>query len=499
MPNDSPRKPNSQNPSNPQSSPPRKLDGTMRFPGVSKPPPRPSGTQQNVPGTPRTERSVTPKGYREMAAREAARRQNGQKVSQETAVFKTEPSAGNNKKDLDKTQPLRAVSVPRKSAPESGKIKNEAKYETENETKEAGSIFHSRRKLANTGCLRGALYFVVVVVVSLYLAVYAWNCVNDVLALIKSEGVATITVTEGYTIPELTQQLYEKGIIEKKWLFSFYCNYSEAEETIETGTYEIRKDLDYRSIVRTMRQKKERTVVSVLLREGLNVNETIDELVKAGVSNREALLEAVAEMEFNYSFLEELPMGSGRLEGYLYPDKYEFYSDESPRNILNKLVRNFDRKLRPSMRKYIDEKSDYDLNQILTIASMIQLEAANVAEMRNISSVIHNRLKSKELKRLQIDATLVYIIGRENKITAADIVRAQSIDSPYNTYMYEGLPPGPICSPSIDAISAALYPSKTSYYYYALTDEGVHEFNQTLAGHNQTKRNNPETYPDESR
>jgi UPF0755 protein len=122
------------------------------------------------------------------------------------------------------------------------------------------------------------------------------------------------------------------------------------------------------------------------------------------------------------------------------------------------------------------EDMDYTLNEILTIASLIQMEAANSLEMREISSVIHNRLNSNTMRRLQIDATSVYLIGIENVHSAEDVRRGREIDSPYNTFMYEGLPPGPICSPSREAIIAALWPPRTNYYFYALHVDRTHRF-----------------------
>ncbi len=346
-------------------------------------------------------------------------------------------------------------------------------------------IEFEKRKRANTGCLRGVLYFVLILVVSLFLAVFAWNCANDVLALSKSDKPVTVTIAEGYTISELSRNLKELGVIENSWLFTLYCNFSDAEEDIEPGTFEVNAKLDYHALVHSFVNRVERTTVQVKITEGKTLRETLRLIADQGVSNYETLLAAVATAELtDYPFLDEIPMNENRLEGYLYPDTYIFYSDSPPAAVFDKFLDNFDLKLTRTMRQQL-EQIEYSLNEILTIASLIQMEAATISEMKNISSVIYNRLNSERYPRLELDATGVYIIGRDGgELTPEQIYASRSIDNPYNTFMYEGLPPGPICSPSLDAISAALYPGNTDYYFYALGKDGVHHFFETESGFN---------------
>lgn len=339
------------------------------------------------------------------------------------------------------------------------------------------NIDFEQKKRANTGCLRGILYFLAITGTALFLAVFGWNCVNDVLALIKPEGEVTVTIPDDYTIPELSRTLKDLGVIEQAWLFTFYCNYSHAEETIEPGVYPIASDLDYNAIVKSFVTVYERSVVEVRITEGKSLMETLKLISEQGVSDLETLIKTADEEEFDYDFLEDVPMQPGRLEGYLYPDTYQFFTDDNPRTVLRKLLNNFSIKLAPSMRQRVDD-IDYNLNEILTIASMVQLEAANISEMKDVASVIYNRLEkwSEDQRYLQIDAALVYMLGRDKEVTREDINAAKEIDSPYNTYMYTGLPPGPICSPSIEAIRAALYPSNSKYYYYAMGKDDAHHF-----------------------
>jgi UPF0755 protein len=332
-----------------------------------------------------------------------------------------------------------------------------------------------KKPRANTGCLRGIMYFLFIVTVSVFLAVFGWNCINDVLALTKADKPVEITIPENFDIRDISKDLADLGVISHPWLFNLFSDYSGAAEKIEPGHYTINANYDYNAIVKSFVNRPVREAVKVVVPEGRNLVETLTLIAEAGVSDLESLLLAADAEEFAFGFLEDLPMTPGRLEGYLFPDTYDFYTTARPRAVLLRLLNTFNRNFNRGMRKSLDEM-DYTLNEILTIASLIQLEAANETEMRDISSVIHNRLNSNTMRRLQIDATSVYLIGIENVGSAEDVLRGRQIDSPYNTFLYDGLPPGPICSPGITAIRAALWPSKTNYYFYALHVDRTHRF-----------------------
>ncbi|MDR1692753.1 MAG: endolytic transglycosylase MltG [Oscillospiraceae bacterium] len=343
-------------------------------------------------------------------------------------------------------------------------------------------ITFEKRKRANTGCLRGILYFVFILVVSSFLAVFAWNCANDVLALSKPDQEVSVTIAEDYTIAELSRNLKELGVIEHTWLFTLYCNFSDAQEEIEPGTFIINSNLDYHALVSSFVNRVERRTVQVKIPQGLTMMETLRLVADAGVSDYQTLLGSVGSTELDYSILADVPMEPNRLEGFLYPDTYLFYTDSSPSTVYSKFLSNFSAKFAPSFRNQLSQM-DYDLNQILTVASLVEKEAASVSEMYEVAYVIYNRLGSANYKKLQIDATGVYLLellGRDQtvELTSAEIRASRDIDHPYNTFLYEGLPPGPICSPSIDAIRAALFPRSENGnpYFYALSKTGQHEF-----------------------
>ena len=354
-----------------------------------------------------------------------------------------------------------------------------------------------------TGCLTGILYFLVVVGVSAMLAGFGWQCARDVLGLMKTGSDHTVVVPDEFTLYDVSEKLGEMGLIEHPWLFRIYGRLSNAEAKITPGTYSLKSSLDYRAMVNGMTERSElRETVRVSIPEGLTMEQVFALLQEKAVSTAEKLRDTMRDHDFEHELIRGLPKTDNRLEGYLYPDTYDFYINENPVSALSKQLSNFHRKMSRDFRERIGEMGEQlelgmemTMTSLLAVASMVQNEAANEEEMPKIASVIYNRLRSDSFPRLEIDATLVYLIGRRagHEITSAEIAAAKEIDSPYNTYMYEGLPPGPISSPGLTAIRAALYPEETGYYFYALTDEGVHKFSKTLTEHNKVVADNQKT------
>lgn len=351
-----------------------------------------------------------------------------------------------------------------------------------------------RKSRGGRGCLSAILYFMMVVGTSVLLAGVGWLWADDLMALTKEDTKAVMVITEEDKIGDVADRLGEAEIIRYPYLFKLYALFSNAEEKIDPGSYEVSAIMDYRALVYAMRTSSAyRSVVSVTIPEGFTLEQILLRLSDYGVNTYEELKETCDTYEFEYSFLEDVPLKAGRLEGFLFPDTYNFYVNESAVSAINKLLANFNRKLTAEMRKQV-EKSGYSLSQILTVASLVEKEASGAApedERPLIASVIYNRLKSKNFPKLQIDATIQYVLPeRKEKLSFADL----EFDSPYNTYLYAGLPPGPICNPGLKAIKAAITPKNTSYYFYALTDEGSHAFSKTAAEHQAVIDANPGVY-----
>jgi len=326
------------------------------------------------------------------------------------------------------------------------------------------------------GCLSGFSYFLFVILVSAVLAGAGWIMANDVLALNKQPHTAIVTVPDDFTMGQVSRELKKAGIIEYKWLFNIFSSIAEAKEKIDPGTYELDTTLDYRAIISKMHfgaSAGPDDIIDVTLVEGKTMYEIFDALEEYGVCKASALLEAATNYNFDYDFLDASTLGNERrLEGYLFPDTYEFYLDDEPADVIERLLNNFDAKVTEDMYTQAEELG-YSMAEIVTIASLVEKETSGAAESPYIASVIYNRLHSNSYPYLQIDATVQYVLPeRKEKLTDEDI----AVDSPYNTYKYEGLPPTAIANPGLASIKAALDPADTDFYFYALHKDGHHEF-----------------------
>ena len=324
------------------------------------------------------------------------------------------------------------------------------------------------------------LYAVVVIVVSMILACLAWIAANDVLALNKADVEVTITIDSEDTFDDIVDTLEENGLIEYKFLFKLFAKFTHGEDNISMGTYTLHTDMDYRALLAGMSlSSATRAEIQVTIPEGYTVAQIFALLEEKGVATVEDLNEQAANHDYAFSFLQDIPLGDpNRLEGYLYPDTYTFYTPHSALYAINKMLVNFDARFTDAMREEVIAGGK-SIHEIVTIASLIEKETDGT-DHGKIASVIYNRLNTngETVGRLQIDATLAYINGGKTP-TEAD----KQIDSPYNTYLYKGLPAGPIANPGMDSIQAAMAPEKTNYFYYALGDDNVHHFSTNYDAH----------------
>ena len=335
------------------------------------------------------------------------------------------------------------------------------------------------RREKRTGCIGGILYSVFVICISLILASLAWLAASDVLGFSTPDEQVNITVSKNFDIDDIIDTLYDAGLIKYKFLFKIYADYSKAEAKIAAGSYILNKNFDYRALVYGMTTRGGvLEEVSVTIPEGFTLSEIFMRLEDYGVCTAADLWSSAANYDFSYSFLDKSTLHNRfRLEGFLFPDTHNFYIGSSPVQAIDKFLTGFDNKFTET---YIERAEDmgYSIRDIITIASMIEREAGSDEERPRIAAVIYNRLNNSDnFPFLQIDATFYYAAARMDRPPSVEI------DSPYNTYLYEGLPPGPISNPGIESIHAALYPSSTDEYYYARNREGTHEFFKTLEQH----------------
>lgn len=353
-----------------------------------------------------------------------------------------------------------------------------------------------QRRAGRSGCLGGLIYFAFVVSISIILACVGWMAASDVLALNKEPVTATVTldkaefkdVTISYTDAEgnakersghqvsvgyVAKQLKDAGIIKYKGLFQLYCSVSHAKTKIDPGTYELSTNYDYRALVKKMQVGSGAMVTTkVTIPEGYTMEQIFHKLEDENVCSYDDLMDAAANYSYNYSFIDQSMQGDAkRLEGFLFPDTYEFYQGMQASSAINKFLENFHDRLTAEMLEKADERG-MTMQEVVTVASMIEKEAANDDERAMIAAVIYNRIEAG--MPLQIDSTIMYVLPEHKDVLTVEDTK---IDSPYNTYQNKGLPPTPIANPGLASIKATLSPASTQALYYALDAEsGTHKF-----------------------
>lgn len=365
---------------------------------------------------------------------------------------------------------------------------------------------HRKKQPTGMRVLRGVLialiYVLVITFVGYLLATFGWRWANDLLALNKQEVTATVTLEDDMftekqvtddegnaktvyyaDMDQVSQLLKDNGLIQYKWLFNLFASFTHKNTSMVPGTYELNTTMDYSALLRNMGSRSTaRTTVQIMIPEGYTVEQIIQRLAENGVSTESELKDAAANYDFDYDFLDDSTLGQeNRLEGYLFPDTYEFYQNTDAESVLDRMLSNFNNRVydneQVDQAQLAQAKADgYSLKDILTIASIIEKETDG-KDQTGISSVIYNRLNEGGGTNgyLQMDSTIYYITGDYTTALTSDDL---AIDSPYNTYLYKGLPAGPICCPGITSINAALNPDDTDYYYFYLGDDGsTHFFN----------------------
>ncbi len=325
------------------------------------------------------------------------------------------------------------------------------------------------------------LYVLIVVAASATMAGVGWLLASDLCAFNRGEKMdVTVEISAEDTLDTVADKLQEAELIRYKWFFKLFAKVIKAEDKIGIGTYELNNDMDYHALVSGMRSSSgsmSAEVVDVTIKEGLTVAQTIRLLAEKGVSTEEKLLEAAKTANFNYEFIDNESKDISRLEGYLFPDTYQFYVNHNPKGALEKFIDNFEHKMMGEDVQEELESSGRSMKEIVTIASLIEKETDGT-DQAMIASVIYNRLNGPGDRRgtygmLQIDAALLYALpDHQGAITSSDL----ETDSPYNLYKYAGLPPTPIANPGMASINAALYPTSSDYYYYALGTDHKHHY-----------------------
>lgn len=348
------------------------------------------------------------------------------------------------------------------------------------------------------------VWVAIVLAVGVTLGRMAWICASDVLAFGREDKPVTITVYESDTMEDITKKLYDNGLIRYPGLFKLYASFAVDEGEIRPGIWDLNTLYDYHALVKMMSPSSSRAVVKLTIPEGYTCRQIFQMMEENKICTALDIGAYAASGELkDYWFLENVERGNiYSLEGYLFPDTYEFYENDTPRAVLEKMLDNFGNRFTDEMRDqlpvlngYLSElmiqdgrSEDYisahqlTMKDVVTVASLIEKETSGNQESPAIASVIYNRLFhwGSTPAYLNIDASIIYAWGGKTDLTAEDM----KIDSPYNTYTHTGLTPTPISNPGLATLQAALNPDKNDYYYYVLDPAaGSHVFSRTLEEH----------------
>ncbi len=351
--------------------------------------------------------------------------------------------------------------------------------------------------VANTmlSAVKAVSYILIVIIVSVALAISIIMVGNDVFAFVKSDELVKLNIPEYATIDDISSILAENGVIKYPAVFKIYADIKEDDGKFVSGEYTVSPSMDYEDLLAAFKEKKQTGTVTITIPEGYTVDEIIDLMVSKGIGEKDEYIDIINNYEFNYWFVKELeengiPEGRYyRLEGYLFPDTYEFYVNSSEYTVINKLLYRFKQMYSTKMRESATTLG-YTTDEVVMLASMIEKESKYTIDRANIASVFTNRLRNPAgYPYLQSDATIMYAIHhltgeRKQFLTNEDLV----MDTPYNSYTNQGLPPGPISNPGYSSLMYALSPADTKYYYFLTDKSGYAHFAATLEEHNQNIR-----------
>lgn len=328
----------------------------------------------------------------------------------------------------------------------------------------------------------------IAVACAVLLAVVSLQTASDMLGMNKEDVKVEFTVPENATLDGVVESLHKAGIIKQPFMYKVYLKFSmdKEEETVPfvAGTYQLNTKMAYNQITDKMsRGIVEKETVTITFPEGQTLRQIAEKLEEGRVCSAQEFIDQCNTGRYGYTFEDKIPtdpLRYHRLEGYIFPDTYEFYVDEKIDSVVNKFLNIFNTRVTQDLYDLM-EKRGMTLDETLTLASVIQKEAGDAENMYLVSSVFHNRLKSAQFPRLESDATLLYA---EQEIKPYLTPENQPMLDAYNTYIREGLPIGPINNPSLDAIKMALDPAETSYYYFLSDQKGEYHYSATLAEHN---------------
>ena len=325
------------------------------------------------------------------------------------------------------------------------------------------------------------------------------------IGTIEEKNRKVVNIPKGANTKEIAKILVNEGIIINDtyfWVYSLLMgndgNYKsgnhifDASVTYDSGSIDVVTAQGYEMLIYILSSDSvPNPSKKIFFTECLTMAQTVEKFTENDIRTKEEFYEVCNNYEFEYDFVKQIPKDSrrtNRLEGYLFPDTYIFDVTVNAEEDIKKMLDNFNSKFNETYRAKA-QALGYTIDEVVIIASLLEKEASTMDERAMIAGVLYNRMNSKEtyLNYLQVDATIQYIyLNETGKLKEQLTNEDHEIMNSYNTYMYKGLPPGPICNPSLASIAAALYPETHNYFYYVAKNDGTdaHAYATTLEQHN---------------
>lgn len=304
---------------------------------------------------------------------------------------------------------------------------------------------------------------------------------------VGSQRRTVISIPSGASTSQIGAILQRTGLIKHQGVFRLLARVRNADGRLKAGEYELSPGLSVEEILRKL-ERGEVATRAFTIPEGLTVEEIAAILAARGFGDRDAILRTMDDPALTRELLAEAGLAAAAaaltapgilhpLEGYLFPDTYRVAPDTPPRDLIAMMLKRFRKAYTPAMAERARAQG-LSLHQVVTLASIVEEEAAAPRERPLIAGVYWNRLKDG--MKLDADPTVRYALGKRTEpLLLADL----DVSSPYNTYRRIGLPPGPIAAPGLASLLAALYPAEVPHLYFVARQDGTHAFSRTLAEH----------------
>lgn len=366
-----------------------------------------------------------------------------------------------------------------------------------------------------SGCMPKIIISIIVVVCSIVLSYFILVCVNDLLGLFKQDDMVIVTIPDSAVVYDdrnaetaesgtgdgssesddgyiptraIAEILSENGLIDQPEFFILFSKMMNYDGDYQTGTFGLNPKEGYEGMIKALQyREKMAETVNITFPEGMTIEEIGTRLEERGVCDKDVFVEALKNSDYSsdFSFVSNIPEKEGRYykyEGYLFPDTYNFYVDSTVDNAISRFLEGFANHWTDEYQSRAEELG-MTMDDVITLASIVQKEAGVSSEMKRVASVFHNRLNS-DYQRLESDPTVFYYQDSIYPyIPADDEATREFYSDHYSTYKCTGLPAGAISNPGTDAIEAVLYPEETDYLYFVTDEEGNYYYAETYSEH----------------